>query len=257
MSSIPSSYDSRREGGRLGGYDETQEVRLEEPPTKKVEFETNLVGQFKFFYVNQEFRGKKFTAEDHEIALGLISANEKIKDHVVEGDDVNEVADKSSEAALIQMGKRARETTTATPMKYEGLSELMAFFRAMSQAATLGGGEYSAVKMLTVDPNAARYLISRNQADLQTLDAARSQYTGDTTHEGIKCCYALSKEDGEYARSIFKNNGHRVVDNQIGAGFQAEMGGVRFLFLYVDASSFKPVEDGSKQVGKPDQAKAT
>ena len=222
---------------------ETGEVAPKRP--ERLDIKTNLVGDFKFFYLGQEFKGKKFKREDVKAALGLIEAKPETKDHVVADREVNEVVDKSSEAAVLKAGERSIKKRTIDEMQYKGLTELTAFFIEMSQAATLGGGEYSSVRMLTIETGAAEYLISRNQADLQTLDANRAQYTGDNTHQGIQNCYALSKADGEKARSIFEKNDHRVVDNKIGPGFQAEMGGIRFLFVYLDeGSSFKVDETG-------------
>ncbi len=208
--------------------DENQKPKLPQKEMGKVW--RNVLGEARFNYVGRQYGAKRFTASDIDKIFHLINAEIDEKEQEVSNDVVNDITSEKFDAA----NAKGQDCTSSIASEVKGLQELWSFFVRMSNASSITDGEYSTAKMFTVDDASIGRLDQMNQIDFKSQALNSSAINVDTANAGAQYYFVVDNDEGEKAKEIFEKHGHNVSQNKNGPGFQAEMGRIRFAFLYVE-----------------------
>ncbi|OGH87573.1 MAG: hypothetical protein A3J93_03550 [Candidatus Magasanikbacteria bacterium RIFOXYC2_FULL_42_28] len=202
-----------------------------QPPKKELgKVWRNVLGDARFNYVDRQYGAKRFTAGDVDKIFHLINAEVGEKEDEVSDEVVNDIkADKTAVALA-----KGQDCTSSIASEVKGLRELWQFFVRMANASSITGGEYSAAKMFMVDDASVGRLKQMNQIDFKGQPLNSSAINVDTANAGAQYYFVLDNDEGKNVKEIFEKHGHNISENKNGPGFQAEMGRVRFAFLYVE-----------------------
>lgn len=138
-----------------------------------------------------------------------------------------------SDAEVLERGRLAQQTNESTTQSLQGEKEIMNNF--LEEIDLILNGQQPNIYVF--EDETAQAVLNLYMSEVKGTELNSAPDMQDITNQGAQYCFVLTPSKGEEMAEIFRKYDHRVDELKSGRGFNAEVGGVRMLFIYSEVQA--------------------